>query len=193
MFSRFDNHAPTVEVDRQAAHCLTHRELRTILHLDRRTVSEPQHRVCVLCRANHIAATNLFSYTQGPRFGVSHHIKWTIGSLHSRFQRSKRHVTLNQRQGDQAEPNQQCRRDTPTQNDGPQTVRLLLLFAPGWYSRRDARFPRLLQGLAAGNALVGVIDEQQRARLRKAAAQVRRNQRLKIRAPFDAIADSCNV
>src|SRR5256885_11282210 len=42
LFSRFDNHAPAVEVHRGAAHCLTHRELRTILHLDRRTISEPR-------------------------------------------------------------------------------------------------------------------------------------------------------
>src|SRR5206468_1317561 len=81
------------------------------------------------------------------------------------------------------------RSNSPTQNDGPQTVLRSFGFRTSHRGSGNiaALFARLLQSPAAGNAFVGVIDQQKRSRFGKLAAQISRDERLKVGAPFNAI------
>src|SRR6266478_3028617 len=118
--------------------------------------------------ANGVATFDLLAGIQRTRLRISDGINRTIGRLDSCVKRAERHITLNQWQRDQSQTNDECSRDSPAQDNRPEAVvgSFSILSARGTrYSNAD--LARLFQGLAAGNALVRVIDQQERARIRK--------------------------
>jgi hypothetical protein len=91
---------------------------------------------------------------------------------------------LNEWKGQQAKSNHQHRRDTPAQDYGLNAKPVL---DRGLLYRSQRVRARFLHCLAAGNALMRVIDQQQRPGCGKLAVYVSRNQRLKVRAVLDAL------
>src|SRR5882762_7305179 len=114
--------------------------------------------------ANSVAALDLLAGLQRTRLRIRDRVNGTISGRNGCVKRAERHITLNQWQRDQSQTNDQRSRDSPAQDNRPEAVvgSFSILSARGTrYS--DADLARLFQGLAAGDALVRVIDQQQRA------------------------------
>src|SRR5438067_13193877 len=105
LLGRFDDYAAAVEMNRSSAQRLTHRKLRSILHLDSRAVAQAKNRVRIFGSANRVSAPDFRARRQRPRLFIGDDVDWSFRSLHRRFKRSDWQITLNQGPGNYAQTN----------------------------------------------------------------------------------------
>src|SRR5882724_8576708 len=137
----------------------------------------------VLRRTNTLALLQFCSGVDRHSTRVGNLKDLTLGSLNGRIKlRPKRRQPLNEGQRQKTKTNYQNSRNTPTQNDGLQSK--TFVFDRSVYCGESKR-ARFLHCLTTRDALVCMVNQQQRACFRKFAVQVRRNERLKIVAAFN--------
>src|SRR6266478_8543180 len=118
----------------------------------------------IFSSANGVATSDLLAGIQRTRLRIRDRVNGTISGRNGCVKRAERHITLDQWQRDQSQTDDECSRDSPAQDNRPEAVvgSFSILSARGTrYS--DADLARLFQGLAARDALVRMIDQQQRA------------------------------
>src|SRR5205814_5046642 len=94
-------------LNRGAAKSSIDRELGTILHLDRRAIAEANDCVSVFRRANDLTAIDLLSSFQLASLRIRNEIQRTVSGLYGCIKAAQRYISLQNRQRDQAEANQQ--------------------------------------------------------------------------------------
>src|SRR5262249_15824803 len=116
----FDYDTAAIEVNRCALARLCQVELRTIFHLDERTVTKTNHGAPVFCGAHLLTLLQLRAIANCGRARVADLINLSFGCLHSCFEVSVRPEPLHKRNCEQSEPDDERRGNAPTQNHGLQ-------------------------------------------------------------------------